>query len=181
MVDSDRIKISKEIANLKNTVFLTADIFFVNRILFFISLSRKIDFTGVSHLKGQTAEIIFDAFKAIFRFYLQRGFHIHAVHVNGEFGALKDLIQNMPAVPRVNLTSMNEHVPEIERRICVVKERSRAFFHSLPFNRIPKLMTIHAILNVAKMLNYFPTKQGLSSDLSPRSILTGESLVYKRI
>ena len=41
-------------------------------------------------------------------------------------------------------------------------------------------MTIHAILNIGKMLNYFLTKQGVSSELSPRSILTGESLDYKK-
>ena len=67
---SDCIKILKDIANLNKPVFVTAEIFFVNGIPLFISLSRKIDFTGVSHLKGRTAAIIFDAFKAIFRFYL---------------------------------------------------------------------------------------------------------------
>ena len=50
VVALDCIKIPKEIANLKKTVFLTADIFFVNRIPLFVSLSRKIDLTGVSHL-----------------------------------------------------------------------------------------------------------------------------------
>ena len=127
----------------------------------------------MSHLKGQTAAITFDAFKTIFRFYLQQGFRIQIVHADGEFGALKDIIQNMPAGPRVNLTSTNKNVPEIERRIRVVKKRSRAFFHSLTFNCISKLISIHAILNIAKMPNYFTTKQGISSDLSPRSILTG--------
>ena len=76
---SDRIKIPKDISNLKKTVFLTTDILFVNRILLFVSLSRKLDFTGVSCLKGRTEAIKFDAFKAIFRFYLQRGFHIQTV------------------------------------------------------------------------------------------------------
>ena len=85
----------------------------------------------------------------------------------------------MPAGLRVNMTSANEHVPEIEGRIPVIKERSREFCHSIPFNRIPKLMKIHAILNIAKMLNYFLKKQGISSDLSPHSVLTGESLNYK--
>ena len=134
MLVLDRIKIPKDIANLKKTVFLTADIFFFNGMLLFIFLSRKFYFTGVSRLKGRTAAIIFYAFKDIFRFYLQRGFRIHTVQPDGEFGALKDLIQNMTAGPRVNLTSVNEHVIGIERRVCVVKERSRAFFHSLPFN-----------------------------------------------
>ena len=86
----------------------------------------------------------------------------------------------MPAGPRVNLTSADEHVPEIERHNRVVKERSRSFCHSLLFNRIPKLMIIHAILNIAKMLNYFPKKQGIYSELIPRSILTGESLDCKK-
>jgi hypothetical protein len=58
----------------------------------------------------------------------------------------------------VNLTSANEHVPEIERRMRVVNERCRATRHSLPFHTIPKLMTIHIVLNVVKLLNFFPTK-----------------------
>ena len=111
MVASDRIKIPKDIDNLKKIIFLTADIFFVNGIPLFISLSRKIDFTGASHLKGRTAAIIFDSFKAIFRFYLQQGFRIQIVHADGEFGALKYPIKNMLAGPRVNLISTNEHVP----------------------------------------------------------------------
>ena len=39
---SDGIKIPKEIANLNKTVFLTPEILFVNRIPFFIYLSRKL-------------------------------------------------------------------------------------------------------------------------------------------
>ena len=41
-------------------------------------------------------------------------------------------------------------------------------------------MKIHAILNITKIINYFTTKQGFSSELSPRSILTGELLYYKK-
>ena len=63
LVTSDCIKIPKEIANLKNTVFLTAGIFFVNGIPLFISLSIKMDFTGVSHLKRSTEAIISDALR----------------------------------------------------------------------------------------------------------------------
>jgi hypothetical protein len=55
----------------------------------------------------------------------------------------------------VNLTSANEHVPEIEHRIRVENERCRATRHSLPFHTIPKLMTIHIVLNVVKLLIFF--------------------------
>ena len=70
--------------------------------------------------------------------------------------------------------------PEIERRIRVVKEKSRAMRHSLHFNRITKLTTIHAILKIGKMLNYFPTKGGITIDMSPWAILNGENLNYNK-
>jgi hypothetical protein len=74
----------------------------------------------------------------------------------------------------VNLASSNEHVPEIEHRIRVVKERCHATRHGLPFTRIPKLLTIHIVFHVVKLLNYFPPKGGVSDTLSPKTILSGK-------
>ena len=86
----------------------------------------------------------------------------------------------MPGGPQVNLASSNEHVPEIERRIRVVKERCRATRHSLPFQRLPKLLTIHIVFHAVKLLNFFPTKGGISETLSPKTIMSGETLDYKK-
>ena len=44
------VKVPKEIVKLHNEVFMTADIFFVNIIPFFISLSYNITFTVVRNL-----------------------------------------------------------------------------------------------------------------------------------
>jgi hypothetical protein len=83
----------------------------------------------------------------------------------------------MPGGPMVNLASANEHVPEIERRIRVVKERYQATRHSL---RNPKLMKIHSVLNVVKLLNFFPTKDGVYGTLSPKTSMSGETLDFKK-
>jgi hypothetical protein len=120
------VKVPKELMKLHQEVFLTVDIFFVNKIPFFLSLSRKITFTAVNHLANRTVPNIFKAFKEIYQYYLQHGFRITVLHADGEFGALKILIESMPGGPMVNLASANEHVPDIERRIRVVKERCRA-------------------------------------------------------
>jgi hypothetical protein len=40
-------------------------------------------------------------------------------------------------------------------------------------------MTIHIVLNVVKLLNFFPTKGGVSDTLSPKTIMSGETLYYK--
>jgi hypothetical protein len=127
---------------LHKELFLTTYILFVNKIPFFLTLSRKICFTAVNHLTDCTVPQIFKAFKEMYQYYLQRGFHITVVHADGEFAPLKPLIESMAGDPMVNLASANEHVPEIERRIWVVKERCRATRHSLPYGIIPKLMTV---------------------------------------
>ena len=80
----------------------------------------------------------------------------------------------------LNLKSTNEHVPKIEHHIRVVKEHCRATWHRLPFNRIPKLLTIHIVLNAVKLLNFFPMKGGISDTLSPKTIMSGETLDYKK-
>jgi hypothetical protein len=154
-VARDYVKVPMELMKLHKEVFLTTDIFFVNNIPFVLTLSRKICFTAVNHLANRTAPQIFKAFKDIHQYYLHRGFHIKTVHAEGEFAPLKPLIESMPGGPMVNLASANEHVPEIELKIRVVKERCRATQHILPYKRIPKLMTIHIVINVVKLLMFF--------------------------
>jgi hypothetical protein len=120
------VKVPKELLKLHKEVFLTTDIYFVNKIPFFLTLSRKICFTAVNHLADRTVPQLFKAFKEIYQYYLQRGFHINTVHADGEFSPLKTSIEAMPGGTMINLASANEHVPKIERRIRVVKERCRA-------------------------------------------------------
>jgi hypothetical protein len=145
-----------------------------------LTLSRKICFTEVNHLADRMVPQIFKAFKEMYQYYLQHGFHIKTVHSDGKFSPLKSLIESMPGGPMVNLASVNEHVPEIERRIRVVKKRCRATRHFLPYERIPKLMRIHIVLNVVKLINVFPTKGGLSDTLIPKTIISGEMLDLKK-
>ncbi len=81
--------------------------------------------------------------------------------------------------PQLYLASADEHVPEIERKIRVIKERVRAVIYSIPFNILPAWLLIHAVLFVLKQLNLFPVKGGLSSCLSPKQIMSGEVVDYK--
>ena len=174
------LKVPKETLNLHKEAFMLGDVFFVNGTPFFISLGLKLDFTGISHLADRKASTIFAAFKEIYRFYQRRGFKITMFNADGEFAPPQVLINDMANGPRVNLTSANEHAHGIERRIRVVKERARAIRHGMPFNKIPKLLTTHTVINAGRMLGFFPTKGGVSETLSPRTIMTGKILDYKK-
>jgi hypothetical protein len=170
------VKVPMELMNLHNEVFLTTYILFVNKIPFFLALSRKICFTAVNHLADRTVPQIFKALKEMYQYYLQCGFHIKTMHADGEFAPLETLIESMTGGPMVNLAS----APEIEWITRVVKERCWATRHSLPFEIIPKLMKIHIVLNVVKLLNLFPTKGGVSDNLSPKTIMSGDTLDFKK-
>ena len=49
-VAGNPLKVPKDFLKQHKEVYMTTDIFFVNKIQFFITLSRKIDFTAVTHL-----------------------------------------------------------------------------------------------------------------------------------
>ena len=80
----------------------------------------------------------------------------------------------------MDLTSPSEHVPYIECIIIVFKERAICVRHSLPFNSIPRLLLIHIEFASVKMLNYFPTKRGVSNVYIPKTIMSGKTLHYKK-
>ena len=113
---------------------------------------------------------------------MNRGFHIKNFHADREFYPLQDVVyENIPEVPRINPTSANEHIPDIERWIRVFKYRTRAGGYILPFNKTPKLLTIYIVFAVVRMLNYFPLKGGVSAILIPKTIVAGDKPHCKRL
>ena len=57
-VTRNLIAIPRELINLHKRVFLTADLFFVNKIPFFLTYSRKICCTYVTHLENRKVTTI---------------------------------------------------------------------------------------------------------------------------
>jgi hypothetical protein len=66
--------------------------------------------------------------------------------MDGEFAPLKEDMLEMGV--KLKITSAKEHVPEIERRIRVLKKLTRATRHTLPFSYIPKAMVVTMVGNV---------------------------------
>jgi hypothetical protein len=81
-VARDYVKVTMELMKLHKEVFLKTNIFCVNKIPLFLTLSRKICFMAVNHLADRTVPQIFKAFKEMCQYYLHRGFHIKTVHAD---------------------------------------------------------------------------------------------------
>jgi hypothetical protein len=136
--------------------------------------------TTVKWLDTRKITGVFAALREVFNAHRRRGFVITTIHGDYEFATLQSCLDEMPESPKLILAAKGDHVPEIERRIRVIKERCRALRHSLPFNKIPMIITMYMVLHAVRMLNFFPQKTGVSETLSPKTIISGERLDWKR-
>ena len=157
-------------------VTIGCDIMFVNKIPFLMSISRHIRFGTAQHIKNHQGTTIFNGLRAIHQVYLQRGFQIRNALMDGQFEPLRGNLAELGIV--LNTASNDEHVPEIERQIRTVKERTRAIYCTLPFSKMPRRLIIEMVYAANYWLNMFPRKGGISKTLSPRALLTGQSWSY---
>ena len=98
--------------------------------------------------------------------------------MDGEFGHLHGELASMGVT--LNKTSWDEHVGDIERYIQTVKERMRAIYNTLPFNKIPAWLVVEMAKASVFWLNGMPPKDSFGNQLSPRTIITGQKLDYNR-
>jgi hypothetical protein len=146
------VKIPKDILDLNKDVTLTADVMFVDGLGFLTTTSRKIKFTTSEYVQKQIKAVFINSLKKVFDIYTQRGFTLRTALMDREFECLRDDIRGVT----LNTTAASEHVPNIERQICVIKERARAIRSTLPFDKIPNRIIVELVNFVVLWLNAFP-------------------------
>ena len=67
------------------------------------------------------------------------------------------------AIIEVITTAAREHVPEIERLICLIKERFRCTTSDFTFDTIPRLVLIHVVYTCVMSINAIHRKSGAQS------------------
>jgi hypothetical protein len=169
------MKVPWELIQLQQKVCIGIDIFFVNGHIFFMTFSRKICFTTVTHLIKHKVSDVWAAMHKIYQMYLLRGFHIVEIAGDGEFAWIADQVASLPTNPVMDLAAASQHVGLIERNIRFLKEKTHLICHSLPFERIPALMLVRMVLHSVQFMNSFPRKGGLKH-YPPSAIMTGAQL-----
>ena len=81
----------------------------------------------------------------------------------------------------INTTTVQEHMGEIERDICIFKERARTVTSALPHHVLRKQVSVHLVYSAVVCLNCMISKQGISDVLSPCEIVTGARWTSRRI
>jgi len=107
------------------------------------------------------------------------GFHVRNILADGGFECIRNNLANMGI--SLNISSRNEHVPEVERYIRTIKERVRVIAVSLPFKKYPPRLIAEIVYNVIFWLNSFLHNNGVHATISPRTLVTGLATDYHKL
>ena len=178
IVDSPVMGIPADVMKRYQKVTICVDIMYVNKVAMLVSVSRKIKFGTIETIPNNKSAVLLTGVKGIVQVYQRRGFHVEAALMDGEFGHLRGELAGLGVM--LNETSRDEHVGEIERYIRTVKERMRGIYNTLPFQRIPARLVAEMAKACVFWLNSLPPQNDFGNALSPRTIVTGQRLDFKR-
>jgi hypothetical protein len=150
-------------------VTLCADFFYVQRIPFFHTISRNIGYRTATLVPDRHHDTILLSLQPVLQTYSTRGFTVTNLHGDHEFECVR---ADLPSL-HLDVVPADSHVGEVERSIRTIKERLRSCVHGLPFTRLPKLFIQHLVIHALQCLNQFPWPNGISSTMSPASLVTG--------
>ena len=120
IIDSLVTAIPADVLKCYQKVTLCIDIMYINKVVMLVSISRKIKFTTIEVIPNNKSTMLLGGIKGILQIYQRQGFCVEVALMDGEFGHLWGEMASMGVM--LNETSRDEHVGDIERFICMVKE-----------------------------------------------------------
>ena len=159
-------------------VTLCVDFLYVNKVPLLVTLLQNIKFGTMEAVADRKEATILKCIKGVVTLYRKAGFKVTTALMDGEFVPLRDGLAELGL--RLNEISRDEHVGDIERYKRTVKEHMRAIYNTLPFQKIPARLNIEMVKTAVFWLNAFSVAGDTSQQMSPRTIVTGQQVDYKR-
>ena len=131
------VKIERIPLPAETELTLHADIMFVHKDPSLIVVCTPLGLVLHKHLLGRTALVLTEAFKQLLAELQTRGFRAVMLLSDGEGGIAK--IASALGMP-FNPAGPEQHVPVVEAKIRVIKERMRAVLSTLPFKLLLMLL-----------------------------------------
>ncbi len=175
-VTTDYVQIPRAILEQHQLVTLAVDLMFVNGVPFLVSVARDLNLVTAKFTPSRMAKQLAAGITWMMDLYARGGFQVGAVLMDNKFEKLK----NLAPILTINTTAEKEHVPEVECKIRLIKERGKGILNTLPFKRMPRLMLIELIYHVVLWLNAFPAKSGVSETLSPHKIVYRQKMDFAK-
>ncbi len=92
---ADHVAVPCAVVERNKVVTMAADIFFVNRKPFLVTLSRNIEFAMVEHLPVRMAKALVKHIERVLHVYGRGGFNVRTILMDGDFEKIKGLLRNV--------------------------------------------------------------------------------------
>ncbi len=172
----DHVTIPRAILKRHQRVTLAINVMFVNGIPFLVCVLRGLNLITAKYTPSCTAKQLAADIHCMMDVYSRGGFVVGTILADNKFEPLRILLPILV----VKITPATEHMPEVERRIHLIKERRRGILNTLPFKKMLQVILIELIYHIVLWLNAYPTKSGVSDMLLPREIVLRQKLNFKR-
>jgi hypothetical protein len=176
-IQDDYIAIPKELFKRNQKETLHIDGLNINGVPFLTSVSKYIKYRLALPIKNKEPKSYWNALAAMIRHYNKAGIKLATVYGDQEFQVLRDKINELPGMD-FNPANAQEHEPRAGKNNRHVKERFRAAFHCLPFNRFPRIMMQALGSECALKMNWLAPSEAVSQIYSPHAILKRRKIDY---
>ena len=114
---------------------------YVKSLRFLVTVSKSLKYTPSMYIKSRKKPQLVSGPPKVIQIYAKYGFVVNFIKGNNEFETLR---YDFPKVD-FNITAADEHVPEAEQKTRVVKDRTRAVQHTIPFSNNPEKIIISTV------------------------------------
>ena len=133
-VVAEYVAVPRSIIEINKIVRMVADVFFVDGIVFLLTVLRHIKFITVEKLFTCTAKSLSKHLEHVRQVYLCAGLNVCTILMDGEFEKVKDELPSLVC----NTTAAKEHTNKAKRSIRTIKECTRGIVGTLLFEHIPR-------------------------------------------
>jgi hypothetical protein len=140
-------------------VTLCVDIMHVNGLQFVTTISKNLKYRTAQFISSRSSSEYTKVIKQVIAMYRKAGFQVIHIYCDNEFKPLMTQMADQEPSIQLNYSNPNEHVPDIERSIRVIKERIRSTYHRLLYDRLPKIMVKILVSESAKKTKFLSCKR----------------------
>ena len=145
---------------------------FVGGLPFLVTSLRNIKMATEAFVPTRTARQLANSIMKVVHIYSHRGFVVNISLLYMEFVKVTDLCKLVEVIT----TAAQEHIPNIERLIRLIRDRLRCITYYFHFTSVPNMVLIHILYSVNMMLNEFSRESGVTGYFSPRKLVIGRTI-----
>lgn len=169
IVNEQVIDLPTTIRDRHPNIILSSDHMFIQNIPILTTICAPYGLRTVQEATSRIKEDMIKGLNCVKQIYQTRGLEVTWLNTDNEFECVREEMRPT----RLNMVPASEDVSNIERSVRTIKDGTRSHVHRLPYTHYPKIMIMACAIHTVAQVNQLPSKVGVSTTMSPLTLITG--------